>query len=354
MPQEISSRAVAKVILVAAGVIAALYLVYLVRQVVFLFLISVFLAVALGPAVNALHRSRVPRWAAILAVYFGILLSLVGIGLAVVPPVVNGVNKLVDNLPGYVTDLRKNKTVRRYDDKYQVVDNLEKEARKLPKRVGDAVGTLRDVTVGVFTRATQFFTVLVMTFLLLLDGGRFMEFFYRQLSPRTQTRARRLASDMQRAVTGYVSGNLIISLIAGSVAFVTLKALNVPFAVPLAVVMAFFDLIPLIGATIGGVILGIVCAIADFPTALIVWGVVFIVYQQIENNLIQPIVYRRTVQIHALAVIVAILIGGELLGVLGVLIAIPVAAMVQIAIKDWWQFRQEARAGGLAAEQLPG
>jgi predicted PurR-regulated permease PerM len=107
------------------------------------------------------------------------------------------------------------------------------------------------------------------------------------------------------------------------------------------VLMAFLDLIPLVGATIGGVGIGIVAAIADFPTALIVWGVYFIVYQQIENNILQPVIYRRTVALHPLVVLVAVLIGGSQLGVLGALLAIPVAAGLQIAARDWWLTRQE-------------
>src|SRR6266496_1716643 len=112
-----------------------------------------------------------------------------------------------------------------------------------------------------------------------------------------------------------------------------LQILDVPYAVPLAVLMAFLDLIPLVGATIGGVAIGIVAAIAHFPAALIVWAVYFIVYQQVENNLLQPIIYRRTVAIHPLVVLVAVLIGGSQLGVLGALLAIPVAAAIQIVVK---------------------
>src|SRR5919108_2712724 len=170
------TRAIAKVILVAVAIAAALYFLYLVRTVVMLVLVSLFMAVALAPAVNALHRGRVPRWAAILAVYLGIVAAIFGLGLLVIPPVVNGVNDLPDNLPSYVEDLRKNDTLRKYDEKYHVVDKLRSESEKLPQRLGDAAGTLRDVTVGVFTKAVQLLTVLVITFMLLLDGRRITNF----------------------------------------------------------------------------------------------------------------------------------------------------------------------------------
>jgi predicted PurR-regulated permease PerM len=124
------------------------------------------------------------------------------------------------------------------------------------------------------------------------------------------------------------------------VTWATLTILGVPFAVPLAVLMAFLDLIPLVGATIGGVLIGIVTLFHAFPTSTIVWIVVLIVYQQVENNVIQPVVYRRTVAIHPLIVIVAVLIGGSLLGILGAILAIPIAATLQIVVKELWQMRR--------------
>jgi predicted PurR-regulated permease PerM len=336
----VSSRLVAKIVLVACAVLAALYLVYLIREVVGLVLIAIFFALAIAPAVNWLNDRRVPRWAAILLVYLGILASIFGIGLLVVPPIVDGVNDLSDDLPGYIDDLRENETFREYDDKYDITQKLEEQADELPSRLGDAAGTLRDVTVGVFDRFVQLFSILVITFLLLMDGPRIMRFAYRQMSDEREARIRAIASDISDAISGYVFGNFLISILAGLITYITLTFLDVPFAVPLAVMFGFFDMIPLIGATLGGILVGIVVAITgDFPTALIIWVVVLIVYQQIENNLIQPVVYGRTVQIHPLVVIIAVLIGAALLGVLGVLVAIPAAAALQSVVRDWWRFR---------------
>jgi predicted PurR-regulated permease PerM len=339
-----SSRLIAKIVLVACGVLAGLYLLYLIREVIGLVLIAVFFALAIAPAVNWLNDRKVPRWAAILLVYLGILSGIFGIGLLVVPPIVNGVNDLSDDLPGYIDDLRQNETFRDYDDKYDITQKLNEQAEELPSRLGDAAGTLRDVTVGVFDRFVQLFSILVITFLLLMDGPKILQFAYRQMPDEREARLREVASDISDAISGYVFGNFVISVLAGSVTYVTLTILDVPFAVPLAVLFGFFDMIPLIGATLGGIVVGIVVAFTDFPTALIVWAAVLIVYQQVENNLIQPVVYGRTVQIHPLVVIVAVLIGAALLGVLGVLVAIPAAAAAQSVVRDWWRFRHGATA----------
>jgi predicted PurR-regulated permease PerM len=307
---------------------------YLIRSVIELILIAVFLAVALGPAVEFFVRHGFRRGWAILTVYLLLAGCVVGVGLLVVPPIVNQVDDLAKNIPHYIDDLRKNKTVRKYDQRYHVSDKLKKQASTLPSKLGDAASTLTSVTVGVFSAIVKLITVLTLTFFLLLEGGGVFNFLLARAPPERRERIRNVAGDAYRAVAGYVAGNLVISVIAGTVTYVTLTILGVPFAVPLAVLTAFLDLIPLVGATLGAIVVGIVTAFHDFPTALIVWVIVAIVYQQLENNVIQPVVYRRTVDVRPLFVIVAILIGSSLLGVLGALVAIPVAAAVQIVVRD--------------------
>jgi predicted PurR-regulated permease PerM len=342
----VSAGLIAKVVLVAAAVIGGLYfLLFLVLQVIGLFLIAVFFALAIAPPVNWLDDHRVPRWLAILMVYLAIAAVIFGIGLLIVPPLAEGVNDLSADLPGYVEDLRDNETFREYDDRYDITERLQEQAEDLPNQLGDAAGTLRDVTVGVFSRFIQLFSILVIAFFLLMDGNRILDFVYSQLSEARERRLRTVTEDISAAINGYVFGNFVISVLAGLVTYVTLTILDVPFAVPLAILFAFFDLVPLVGATVGGILVGIVVAFVNFPVALIVWAVVLIVYQQVENNLIQPYIYGRTVELHPLAVIVAILIGGSLLGILGALLAIPAAATVQSIVRDYWRFY---RGGDLA------
>jgi predicted PurR-regulated permease PerM len=340
-----STRTIVRVFLTVAACAAALYFCYLIRHVLGLVFIAGFLAVALGPPVGFFRqRLGLPPVLAILLVYVLIVGAIFGVGLLVVPPMVSQVQGLANDIPGYLQDLRKNDQFRKYDEKYDITTKLSEQARKLPSKLGTAVGTLRSITVGVFSALVELVTVLTMTFFLLRDGGRIVGFLFGLARPERERRLRAIAGDVYRSVSGYVAGNLLISLIAGTTTYVALEILGVPFAVPLAVLMAFLDLIPLIGATIGGVVVGIVTAFTDFPTATIVWAIVFVVYQQVENNLLQPVVYRRTVDVHPLLVIVAILIGAGLLGVLGALIAIPIAATVQIIARDEWAHRRGAGA----------
>ncbi len=335
---QVSVATVVRVVVAATAAFAVIYLIYLIRNVVGLFLVALFVAVAVAPAVNWLDRRSVPRWLAVLLVYLAGLSGIVGVGLLIVPPLVTGVSDLSNNIPGYVSDLRHNQTFRKYDNKYGISDKLNQQAQDLPSKLGDAAGTLRDVTVGVFTRLVQLFSILVMAFFLVRDGDRLLEFIFRQFRPEREARMRKVAGDVSDAIAGYVFGNFVISVLAGLVTYITLSILDIPFALPLAVLFGFFDLVPLVGATLGGILVGIVVSFNDFPVGLIVWAAVLIVYQQIENNMIQPYVYGRAVQLHPLIVIVAILIGGSLLGVLGALMAIPAAAAVQAVVRDYWRY----------------
>jgi predicted PurR-regulated permease PerM len=335
-----SARAVARTVLVAAAILALLYLLYLIRNVVVLVFIAIFIAVALGRPVDFFERIGIKRWIAILITYLCVLAAVVLLGMLVVPPIVSETNKFVTQVPSYIDDLLENETIRDYDRKYGVTEKLREGAEQLPNRLTDAVGALQTVTVGVFSVFVQLLTVLVMAFFLLLDGRRGIDWVFRELGPMRGPRWRRIADDMYRSVGGYVVGNLFISLIAGLGTWLVLTILGVPFAVPLAVLMAFLDLIPLVGATIAGLLIGIVAAIHNFPGDLIIWAVYLFVYQQIENNVVQPAVYRKTVQLHPLVVIVAVLIGASLMGVLGALVAIPVAGALQIFARDWWRLRK--------------
>jgi predicted PurR-regulated permease PerM len=156
---------------------------------------------------------------------------------------------------------------------------------------------------------------------------------------------------MGDAVGNYVAGALFQATVAGILTFLVLTILGMPFAAPLAVIVAVLDLIPLVGATIGAVLVGIVTLFNDFPTTTIVWTVWSIVYQQIENTIIQPQIQKRAVQVHPFIVLFGVLCGSTLFGVAGALMAIPFAASVQIAIREWWAWRREMTE--MAAQPAP-
>jgi predicted PurR-regulated permease PerM len=327
---------VLKAVLVVVAVVAALYLLYRVREVVELVGLSAFVAVALAPGVAFVQRrARLPRAAAILAVYVSLLGGAFGLGLVLVPPIVDGVEQFVRDVPSYMQDIRSSEALRDYDERYHITGRLKDQSDKLPRFLDDAAGELEVVTVSLFHRVFELVTVLVMAFFILLDGPRWIEVMLRRLPLDHERRARGVAADIAGAVGGYVIGAVAIAALAGLFSFVMMKLLGLPFAVPLAVLMALSALIPLVGSAVGAVPIALVAALHSFPGALIVWVVAFVVYQQLESHVLGPYVYKRTLKLHPLLAIVSVLAGASLLGILGALLSIPIAAMIQILIREY-------------------
>jgi predicted PurR-regulated permease PerM len=324
-------------------VVLALYLLYLLRKPIGWLLIATFLAVALSGPVNFLDR-RMKRGFAIALVYLGLMLIPVGIGAIVVPPIVNGANDLAENAPEYADDVTEfvndNETLRDINEDYDVTEKIQEEAAKLPSKVGDAAGILRDVGFGLVNSIFALITILILTAFILGGGRGWLHYGLRFVPEDRARRLERVADRVGRAVGNYVAGALAQATIAALTAYVVLEILGVPFAAPLALIIFFLDLIPLVGATIGAVLVGVVTLFQDFPTATIIWSAYSILYQQIENNLIQPQIQKRAVDINPFLVIVSVLFGSALLGVLGALVAVPVAASIQIAVREYMDYRE--------------
>jgi predicted PurR-regulated permease PerM len=337
-----SAREIVRVVLIVVCVAIVLYLLFLLRRPITWLLVSVFLAVALSPLVNVLSR-HMKRGFAITVVYLG-LLAVPGLLIAlIVPPLITEANNFADNVPEYARDVtdfvQENERLRELNRDYDITSKLEEEAGKLPERLGGAAGTLRDVGLGIVNSAFALITILVMTAFLLGSGRTWVDRAIGMRPPDQRERLRRSLDHMAQAVGGYVAGALTIALIAGIATYIVLSILGVPFAAPLAVIAGLFSLIPLVGATIAAVLIGLVTLFENFPTATIVWAIWAIAYQQIENHVIQPQIQKRTVNVHPFVTIVAVLFGATLLGILGALVAIPIAASIQILVREWVDLR---------------
>jgi predicted PurR-regulated permease PerM len=335
-------RQIVRIVLVIVSVAVILYLLWLLRKPISWLLISIFLAVALSAPVNHLAR-RMRRGFAIALVYLGLLLVPILLISLIVPPLITGVNDFADNVPAYADDVtnyvQKNRTLRNLNEDYDITTKLKEEASKLPDRLGGAAGTLRDIGLGIVNSLFALLTILVMTAFLLGSGRSWTDQIIASRPPQQRERLRRSLQNMASAVSGYVAGALTIAFIAGTATFIVLTILGVPFAGPLAVLAGLMSLIPMVGATIAAVLIGVVTLFHDFPTDTIIWTIWAIAYQQLENNLIQPQIQRRTVNVHPLLTIVAVLFGGTLLGVMGAIVAIPVAASLQILLREYVDLR---------------
>ncbi len=337
-------RTILSLLVIIIAVAVVLEVIWIARHVLTWIAISLFLALALNPAVEWLQRWRgLKRRGAAAAVAYLLALGLiVAIGFTFVPTLVSQVNDFVDKLPDYAHDITHGQGRLGFlETKYHIQERIR-------KAVSDGGATkvlgLSDVALtvakSVISIVVASITILFMTYFMLLEGPSWVERGFGLLPESSRPRWRKVGHEIYRTVGGYVTGNLLISLIAGGLTTIVLLLLGVPYAVALGLIVAILDLIPLAGATIAAILIGTVAFIHSIPAGIIV-VVFFIVYQQVENHVLQPLVYGRTVQLSPLAVLISILIGAELAGILGALGAIPVAGSIQVVINDWRAHRHE-------------
>ena len=349
----IDTRAALRAVLVVLAVLFVVYIVYLLARPLSWLFIAGFIAIAVSGPVNVLSR-RMKRGFAIALVYFGILLVPIAMLALMVPPIVNQVNTLVNDAPRYADDVTRfvneNERLREVNEDYDVTSKLEEEAAKLPGKVGDAAGVLADIGIGFVNGIFAGVTILILSIFMVGAGPRWRRTFIRvqEHDPDRAEAFNRMFDRIGAAVGNYVLGAVVQATIAGVSAYIVLLAIGAPSPAALAVVVFLLDLIPLIGATIGAVVVGIVTLFGDIPIDPIIWTVYSIIYQQIENNVIQPRIQARAVQLEPFLVIVSVLFGSALFGLAGALLAIPVAASIQIAIREYLLFRHDPLAALIA------
>ena len=339
-----------RVLLIILAVALTLEVIWIARHVLAWVVIALFLALALNPLVGWLQRrTHLGRGSSIAVAYIILLIAIAALGATFIPRLVDEVNGFVQALPGYVDQVTHGRGRLGFlETKYHVVEKVRASVKQGgATKVLGLSGAALSVTKSVISIIAATVTIVFLTFFLLLEGSMWMERIYALFPERSQTRWRRVGDDIYRTVGGYVTGNLLISLIAGASITVVLLIMGVPYAVALGLIVAVLDLIPLAGATIAGVIVGIVAFIHSVPAGIVV-VTFFIVYQQLENHFLQPVIYGRTVELSALAVLVSVLVGAELAGILGALAAIPVAGAIQVVLRD-----QMAHRRGTAPALVP-
>ena len=359
-------RTVAIGLLTTAAVLGALFLLWKVRTFIGWLVIALFLAAVLNPAVNWLQRRHrlIKRPLAIGLTYLGVLVALilvVGIFVPVLTDQINGFIKFVTtaaNAPEgpteYIKSLAKDNGLgglfQRFSDR---LDELRKQLGEVLQNLLSASGQIAISLAGLLAALA---TVLTLTFFLLLGSERYVNAGVGLFPERHQPLVRRLLSQSAGAISGYITGNLAISVICGITTFIVLLLLGMPYAAPLALLVAVLDLIPLVGATLGGALLVVVGLFVE-PWKAVVLLVYIVVYQQVEGSVLQPLVYSKAVQLNGLVILIALLVGGQLLGIPGALLAIPVAEIIRIVVTELLAYRrttQEANKPAVASSSPPG
>lgn len=324
---EIPWRTVARILII----FASLWLLNRLWSVILTFIIALFFTAALAPLVSAIERRGHRRMTGVAVAMLGSLLILVLLVVLLLQPIINEGRDLADNLPQYTDDLTG-----RFEDRYPDIYNWiqDQSERAQNDDFSIPVEGLVSVASTIVTAISNTLLVFVMTAYLLADGRRIYEWSVRYLPDGPEAKVRRTIPEISKVVSGYVVGQLATSTAFGIFTFVVLTLCDVPQALFLALLAAILDAVPLIGVFIATVPAVLLALTVSVPAAVIVL-VAYVVYQQFENYVLAPRVYRGTLQISSFAVLIAVLIGSQLLGVIGALLALPVAAAIPVVERIW-------------------
>lgn len=346
-----STRAILRVVAVLVSVAAVAYLVWLSRGVLTWVGVASFLAVAINPLVNLFQKRLLLRRAmAILLVYLLGTAVVGGAALLFVPPLIDAGQELTKQVPEYVDQISRSSVVQDLDREYGILDRVETEATSTLEGVAGP-DTAFELAQRVVNGLLALISIAVICFLLSLYGPKARAWTLAQLRGERRDRAQRVADRIYRVISGYVVGIFLVALTGGFAVWLFLTILGVPFALLLAFWAGFASLVPLVGATIGGIPYITVAFFQGWPIG--VAAIIFlVVYQQIENNIFQPLIHRYTVQLNPLWILLAVLIGATVLGMIGALMAIPIAGIVQVCLQEWWSIRKGTSGPALPPEEI--
>ena len=323
----------------AIGVLLAYYLLQLIASlssVLTLVGVAAFLAIGLDPLVRILQRRGLGRGAAVAVVFVGVLAVFGGFIAAVVPTVVTQSGELANSLPDTIDNLRRSSFIHQLDVDYGVITNASDQLRKklsdgatVMSLFGGVLGAGRAVLSGFVST----FTVLVLTLYFLASLHTIAEAGYRMVPASRRPRVRALGDEIIRRIGGYVAGQVLVATINAICTFILLTILGVPFSLVLSITVGILGIIPLVGATLGAVIVVLVGLFQSWQVGVVI-AVYYLVYQQLENYVIAPRIMSRTVSVPGAVALIAALAGAALLGVLGALIAIPIAAAVLLILQE--------------------
>jgi predicted PurR-regulated permease PerM len=338
----VAPRTLLTFVLLAAGVFLAWQLVNAVHTTLVQLVVAIVLAMALEPLVRVFEARGLRRGGAVAVAFSLVAVALIAFAYLLFQPLVTELDHFARNLPTTLRELTHGRGRLGFlEHRYHVVERIRAAIQQ--HGITGATGT----TFGVVSRAVQTGGALVfvafLTLFVQLGGRQWFDSLVALAPAEHQERLRRTGAGVSRSVGGYVSGNLLISVIAGAVTTAVLIATHVPYPVPLGLVVAIFDLVPLVGATIGTVVVAAVALTKGVPTAAIVVAAM-IIYQQIENHTLQPLVYHRTVKLSALAITVSVAMGAELGGVVGALLGIPAAGALKVVFAELSDLRRERAA----------
>lgn len=344
--EGVFDRKVLRVVLTVLLSVLAVGLVYLLRTPILWLIIAAFLAIAASGPVNYLAE-HMRRGLAIAIVYTAILVIPIAFASLLLPPLVESAVDLAKNAPQYVDDIQEwiqsSSLFERANENFDINEKLNDLAKDLAGSLDDAAALLGDIGAAAINSIFAGFTILILSMFMVARGRVWIDAWIARHPKHEAEMLERTTRRIAGAVSGYIGGAIAQAFVAFLASFILLTIIGAPSPLVLATIVGAFDVVPMVGATIAGVIVGVVTIFGDFPIDTIIWALFVIGYQQFENYVVQPQIQKRAVAVDPFIVLVAVMFGGALMGIFGAVMAIPVAATIQILVQESNRFRKEVR-----------
>lgn len=327
---DISTTSIIRIILV----LIALWFLFFIRDIIAIVFVSIIISAALSPTVDKLNKKGIPRTLSIVLMYFMILGILGALIYFVLPPMVTQIQQLADSLPGYFKTFSNFITSLRDVSTNGILSVSQANLTSVSNFLGEFINNILNTTIGFFSGAAALLMTLVLTLYFLLDENGIKKFFISLLPIRQKTRIITMANKIGHKLGGWLRGQILLAIIVGVVVYIGLLILNMPYALTLAIVAGLFEIIPIIGPILAA-IPAILVAFTISPALALVITIFYILVQELENKLLVPKIMQYAVGLNPITIIIIILIGAKLMGVLGVLLAVPVAAVIYVVLEEW-------------------
>jgi predicted PurR-regulated permease PerM len=349
--QPLSINITVRTMLVVAAFVAVFWAFVAVRTSVLTLFLALFSALVLDPVVELVQRRlKLGRSAAAVIVVLGIVALAIVVAFVVVSPFANAMRDFVDALPSIVQDIRDSSLCSWIDTHSQAPEQSQEHVKQVAKAIGQAAGGVVGVSLSGFSLVLSLVTAIFLTLFLIIDMPRLVAGVDSLLDPGGSARLQRIWPAIVTAVSRTMLGNIAISIVCGTIYGLSAWALGLPFPLALAFIAGFLDLIPMVGATIAGVIL-VLAALTQGVTAAVIMLVIVLVYQQIENYVLQPTILGKAADVSGFFVIASVLVFGTLLGAVGAIIAVPIVASIQIVVREVTAKRRAEMAELRAADE---
>jgi predicted PurR-regulated permease PerM len=352
-PRRVEIVASGATVLKAALIALAVVVLIVANEVFLTIMLSLVFALGLDPLVGWFTGRGMGRGKAALLVFFLLFLAVFVIVVWTVTPVWNEIRGLVQDIPGYIEDLKDEPAFQQLHDNTDAVDKAQQVAVDAAKEIPKAASTLLGITGSVVGSVFSIVTLAFLTLFLLIGLPDFKRATLNMLPPAEAQRVGRVLDEVTRTISFSLLGNIAISVIAGSVVGVTAVIIGAPFPVVLALIVGLFDLIPQVGSLIAAVIVVSITLAGAGVVPAVILAVVILVYQQVENYVIQPVVYRQAIELSGFATIAVVMVGGALMGVIGAILAVPVAGSLKVIFRELTAARRERMEALRAQPEIP-